>query len=241
MISSYLAITSQLIMTCFAMVCIATNSDAQDSYDFVEAGTSDILATMELSVLPANSSDVVAFALTSEGEEVFPPLTGALQPDSFFGGGSIAEFGSLGLHGATGQASWAQDVHEVSGPGEFFTYHFSMNFFPFNPPFFTSSLVLSGDWTASAHGLWLLTPDTSTSGDFDGDGDVDGADFLTWQVGFPTAPHDAAGYALWESNYGTGSGPGNGSLSGSAVPEPSTLVLFGLVSLIGLVATKRRR
>ena len=82
---------------------------------------------------------------------------------------------------------------------------------------------------------------SSTPGDFDGDGDVDGADFLTWQVGFPTAPHDAAGYALWESNYGFGSGPGNGSLSGSAVPEPSTIVLFGLVSLIGLVATKRRR
>ena len=78
---------------------------------------------------------------------------------------------------------------------------------------------------------------TSTPGDFDGD--VDGADFLTWQVGFPTAPHDAAGYALWESNYGFGSGPGNGSLSGSStVPEPSAVLLL-LVTFLVCLSAKR--
>ena len=86
-----------------------------------------------------------------------------------------------------------------------------------------------GGLNATLEGKVVYVTGGGQDGDFDGDGDVDGADFLTWQVGFPTAPHDAAGYALWESNYGFGSGPGNGSLSGSAVPEPSTLVLFGIV------------
>lgn len=81
----------------------------------------------------------------------------------------------------------------------------------------------------------------ATSADFDGDGDVDGSDFLAWQTGFGSgttlAEGDADGdgdvdaddFGIWAAAYG--SAAGTGSLSGSNVPEPSSLILIGLASL----------
>jgi hypothetical protein len=56
-----------------------------------------------------------------------------------------------------------------------------------------------------------------TPGDFDGDGDVDGRDFLVWQR------NPAVGaLADWQANYGVG-----GLSALSAVPEPDGFVLVG--------------
>jgi hypothetical protein len=68
------------------------------------------------------------------------------------------------------------------------------------------------------------------SGDFDGDGDVDGNDFLEWQRTDGTT----GGLADWQGNY-----PAPLSVGFSAVPEPSTLLMGVLVSL-GLMTTRRR-
>jgi len=66
-------------------------------------------------------------------------------------------------------------------------------------------------------------------GDFDGDGDVDGADFLTWQRDLG----DAANLALWQSNYVN---PLSAASGASAVPEPTGLAicLAGLAFAGGL-------
>ncbi len=41
-------------------------------------------------------------------------------------------------------------------------------------------------------------------GAYDGDGDVDGRDFLIWQRGTSPSASGNVGLATWQSNYGTG-------------------------------------
>jgi hypothetical protein len=81
--------------------------------------------------------------------------------------------------------------------------------------------------------------------DFDGDDDVDGRDFLTWQRGFGTpdailADGDADGdndvdgddLIIWQAQYGEPVGPLAASTS---VPEPASVTLFGaLLAMLGL-------
>ena len=70
-------------------------------------------------------------------------------------------------------------------------------------------------------------------GDFDGDGDVDGADFLAWQQGLGGA-YDATHLADWIANFGAG---GTSPVS-TAVPEPAAL---SLIVVGGLMLAARRR
>lgn len=81
-------------------------------------------------------------------------------------------------------------------------------------------------------------------GDFDGDGDVDGADFVAWQTHYPLASGatlangdadadgdvDGADFAVWQSSF-------SGSPV-STVPEPGSIVLF-VGSLVGLVGVRK--
>jgi autotransporter-associated beta strand protein len=83
--------------------------------------------------------------------------------------------------------------------------------------------------------------------DFDGDDDVDGADFLIWQRNVATpSPTQAQGnangdtvvddadLAIWESQFGSA------SAASAAVPEPSASML-ALGAAIGLVSVRRLR
>ena len=83
--------------------------------------------------------------------------------------------------------------------------------------------------TSSGHHLFLDNVGVTgltlgVSGDYDGDGDVDGTDFLEWQRNDGTP----AGLAAWQSNYGA---PTMLSASSATVPEPSAgvLVVSGMV------------
>ncbi|MBA3483781.1 MAG: hypothetical protein H0T51_18410 [Pirellulales bacterium] len=87
--------------------------------------------------------------------------------------------------------------------------------------------------------------------DFDGDGDVDGADFLTWQRGLgmagDLADGDADGdmfvdgddLAIWRAQFGPGT---PAAPTASAVPEPSTWALAALAcaACLALAAPPRR-
>jgi hypothetical protein len=86
---------------------------------------------------------------------------------------------------------------------------------------------------------YMLTSLLGQAGDFDGDGDVDGADFLTWQRGGSPSPLSPADLATWKANYGA-SATVNGSTAVGAVPEPTSL-LSAMVALCGLGLWRSRR
>ncbi len=95
-----------------------------------------------------------------------------------------------------------------------------------------------GDLTLTLMG----TVETATlAGDFDEDGDVDGADFLAWQRGFDN-PYNADDLANWEANFGfTGTVAASTTGTGAAVPEPTALVLLGMGLAIAPIGRRRRR
>jgi uncharacterized protein (TIGR03382 family) len=94
----------------------------------------------------------------------------------------------------------------------------------------------------------VLTITPGLSADFDGDGDVDGRDFLIWQRGFGTAGQtnnnlgDASGNGtvgsedllIWQNQYGSGSL----TATITSVPEPTTSMMALLLAWAGLL---RRR
>jgi hypothetical protein len=66
----------------------------------------------------------------------------------------------------------------------------------------------------------------SEPGDFDGDDDVDGRDFLIWQRGdSPNGPLSPVDLADWQTNYGPG-----GLAAVTAIPEPASLSLLATMS-----------
>jgi hypothetical protein len=76
-----------------------------------------------------------------------------------------------------------------------------------------------------AIGVESLVVEPGPDGDFDLDGDVDGADFLVWQQGFGNS-FDADDLALWQGNYGSvADGVANVGRSLSAIPEPTAWTL----------------
>jgi hypothetical protein len=106
-----------------------------------------------------------------------------------------------------------------------------------------------GTGSASSIVLKVDSIQTAQAGDFDGDGDVDGADFVSWQTNFPTASGatlaqgdadgdgdvDGADFVVWQTNFPFTPGPG-----ASPVPEPSALLLAAMTG-IGLAALRCRR
>jgi hypothetical protein len=80
---------------------------------------------------------------------------------------------------------------------------------------------------------------SGTPGDFDVDGDVDGADFLRWQRGGSPNPLSAGDLATWKANFGA-SATVAASAAVGAVPEPSAL-FSAMVALCGLGVWRSRR
>jgi hypothetical protein len=110
---------------------------------------------------------------------------------------------------------------------------FAFQLYPFNSP---GGFGLDADNVINIDNLQLeFFPATATPGDFDGDSDVDGRDFLVWQRGESPVPLSATDLADWQNNYGAG-----GALASfAAVPEPGSLLLAAMSAV--LVIRRRRR
>jgi hypothetical protein len=105
-------------------------------------------------------------------------------------------------------------------------------------------IVLGSDGS----GVKISAP-TLHPGDFDGDGDVDGADFVSWQTNFPKESGavlgdgdadadgdvDGADFVVWQTNFPFTPGPG-----ATPVPEPAAGMLL-LTALGALTRMVRRR
>jgi hypothetical protein len=78
------------------------------------------------------------------------------------------------------------------------------------------------------------------AGDHNNDGAVDASDYVVWRKTDGTQ----AGYDTWRTNFGRTAGSGSGavsSASGSAVPEPSAIMLAMIVGLVFPACFMRRR
>ena len=84
----YIAVVCLLIASCIFFVQ-STNCLASSIFDLVQEGTGDVLATLELSSVPASSaSDIVGLSFSAEGNAIFGFGVGAYPGtlDSVLGG-----------------------------------------------------------------------------------------------------------------------------------------------------------
>lgn len=79
-----------------------------------------------------------------------------------------------------------------------------------------------------------FSPQTALDGDFNSDGKVDAADYVTWRENIGTS----AAYSLWRENFGN---PPSTGLALANVPEPRSIALVGALSLLFLQSARRKR
>ncbi len=75
------------------------------------------------------------------------------------------------------------------------------------------------------------------AGDFNRDGIVDAADYVTWRKGLGTT-YTQNDYNVWRTHYGQSAGSGSGASANAAVPEPATLVLL-IVGMLAMCSRQR--
>jgi hypothetical protein len=105
-----------------------------------------------------------------------------------------------------------------------------------------ASVLVTANQGTSASLTVLINPNAVLAGDFNGNGIVDGADYVVWRDGLG-ATYTQNDYNIWRSQFGqTPSSLGAATAlasGGASIPEPSALIL-GLLALVGLFSLRDR-
>jgi hypothetical protein len=102
-------------------------------------------------------------------------------------------------------------------------------FTPTAATFSVNPFIIDNDmWV---RGAFAAFTGSSIAGDFNYDGRADSRDYVQWR----NSGGSPVDYKIWRFGYGAGSS----SAAGSAVPEPSSMVLLG--AALGTLAMYRRR
>jgi hypothetical protein len=110
-----------------------------------------------------------------------------------------------------------------------------------NPANATTAIVRfkytgTDNWFWAIDNIKIGTVAAGLSGDFNGDGSVNAADYVVWRNGLGST-HTQADYELWRANFGRTAA--SGQSVHSAVPEPMTVPMALLALLAGLPAGRR--
>jgi hypothetical protein len=102
--------------------------------------------------------------------------------------------------------------------------------------------------------ITIMATPAGVAGDYNGNGRVDAADYVVWRNNLGTSftlPNEVAGvtpgsvtsddYNAWRARFGNTAGSGASALVAGAVPEPASLVLLLMVSLLSACARRPRR
>lgn len=176
------------------------------------------------------SFDPVQLTANGDPSTLNAVITGSTHSTIDVGGTANIEFGSLkvelsGYSPVGGETYTLLTAGAVTG-ADFLASDFSL-------ATLASGLMWDVDVTPTSVVLKVLGS-TGRPGDFDGDNDVDGADFLKWQRGETSSPLSVTQLNQWKANFGIPATPAAGS-----VPEP-TGVALAAVAVCGLLARRRR-
>lgn len=106
----------------------------------------------------------------------------------------------------------------------------------------------NGGFTEATAFVAVPTPIVGLVGDFNNDGVVDAADYITWRNAAPTdtLPNDdspgtvnASDYADWRANFGLSQPGSSAAYAAGVVPEPASVVMLLGILLAGSVVRNR--
>jgi hypothetical protein len=115
-----------------------------------------------------------------------------------------------------------------------------------------STIPVTIDVSGSVVARDTFTITVPLAGDYNDDGMVDAADYLVWRnsagssgAGLPADGNGdmqitGADYTIWKDNFGESSQAAGALVLATAVPEPTSLALAGLMAAAGLAVARRR-